>query len=112
MKQQVNVNKSLDMDLKMKIVSPLLQWTVSGPAGPSGVRAQPAVVQGDRPPPEPPCSPSSMEGPHVRALTTAPQSAWPLTVVSSDTPCSWSKQENITPAGLPLNVSHNVCGQG
>lgn len=60
----------------------LLQWTVSGPAGPSGVRAQQAVVRGDRAPPELSCSPASMEGPHVRAPTTAPRPAWHLTVVS------------------------------
>lgn len=50
----------------------LLQWTVSGPAGPSGVRAQQAVVREDRTPPESSCVPASMEGLRVRALTTAP----------------------------------------
>lgn len=61
------------------------QWTVSGPDGPSGVHVQPAVVQEDRPPPDSSCNLPSMEGPRVRALTTAPETAWPLTVVSKMT---------------------------
>lgn len=61
---------------------PLLQWTVCGPAGPSGVPAQPAVVRGNRAPPDSSCSPASMEGRHVKDLSTAPGPAWPLTVVS------------------------------
>lgn len=55
---------------------------MSGPAGPSGVHAQQAVVRGDKAPPELSCSPASMEGPHVRALTAAPRPAWQLIVVS------------------------------
>lgn len=53
-----------------------------GPAGPSGVPAQPAVVRGNRAPPESSCSTASMEGPHARDLATVPRPARPLTVVS------------------------------
>ena len=67
-------------DLRM-FISPL-QWTVSGPAGPRGLRAQKAVVRDNRAPTEPSCSPACMEGPHVRAPTAAQPPALPLTVVS------------------------------
>jgi len=58
------------------------QWTVSGPVGPLGVRAQPPVVLGDRAPPDLCCSTDSMEGPCVKALTCAPQPVMLLTAVS------------------------------
>lgn len=60
----------------------LLQWIVSGPAGPSGVPAQPAVVWAGRPLPEKSCSPASMVGTLVRTQIIRPEHALHLSAVS------------------------------
>lgn len=71
-----------DLTVFMPLFRPALpQWTASGPAGPSGVRAQQPVVRDDEAPPESSCGPASMEGSRVRAPTCAARPARPPTAV-------------------------------
>lgn len=91
----------------------LLQWTVSGPAGPSGVPAQPYVVQGNRAPPEQSCNPASTGGPHVRDLTIAPRPAPHLTAVSEDGKNESSSEDNYSKQHIhsaPTVVDDGIMG--
>lgn len=83
----------------------LLQWIVSGPAGPSGVPAQPAVVWAGRPPPEQSCSPASMVGTLVRTQIIRPEHALHLSVVSVTCDLAENLEEatgNVKKKKIPL----------